>query len=359
MLVGGGPASAMADRARAFASRLGCDWRVETVYRDGSRAHARRTMQRALRDLRPDVVYVVDLTFSNVVAAAVHGLRTRTPFVVDTGDAITALARQSGRRQPALAATALVENLGLRRAAGIVVRGTFHRALLRQRGLDATVVPDGVDTALFKPGDRDAARAGLGWPPGFVVTIIGSSIWNPRLRMTYGWDLVEALALTRGSSIRGVLVGDGDGIDHLRARARELGVADRMTFAGRQPLTALPPIINASDVCLSTQSADTVGEVRTTGKLPLYMASGAYVLATAVGEAKRVLPDEMLIEYEGSRDESYPGRLAGRLLSLAADPSRLARGVENVDVARREFDYDLLAPRVGAVLADAAGSRPS
>jgi hypothetical protein len=50
------------------------------------------------------------------------------------------------------------------------------------------------------------------------------------------------------------------------------------------------------DICLSTQTNDVVGWVRTTGKLPLYLAAGRYVLASRVGEAARVLPEEMLVD---------------------------------------------------------------
>jgi glycosyltransferase involved in cell wall biosynthesis len=357
-LVNGGPESPMGQRAAAFAARLDSRWRITTVHREGSRRAARRVMQQRLREGAPDLVYVLDLAAAGVAAAAWHRARTGTPFVADTGDAITALARQSGRPLPALAATAAVEQIGLRAAAHVIVRGTSHQALLAARGIHATLVPDGVDTALFAPGDRAAARGRLGWGREFVVAVIGSSIWNERAGMAYGWDLVELLGILRDLPIRGVLVGDGSGLERLRARASALGVLDRLSFIGRQPLASLPDLIVASDVCLSTQSADTVGEVRTTGKLPLYMACGAYVLASAVGEARRVLPAEMLVPYEGARDDAYPGRLAERVRPLVGDRSLLARGTANVAVARRLFDYDALAARVDAVLrATLSGAR--
>jgi hypothetical protein len=92
--------------------------------------------------------------------------------------------------------------------------------------------------------------------------------------------------------------------------------------------------------------------VRTTGKLPLYMACGKYVLASSVGEATRVLPKEMLVSYDGARDDGYPARLAERVRALVTHPDRLDAGLANVDVARREFDYDVLARRVDRVMQD-------
>jgi glycosyltransferase involved in cell wall biosynthesis len=272
--------------------------------------------------------------------------------LVDTGDAITALARRSGTRSlPGIAATALLERVSLRVADHIVVRGTSHRDLLARKGIEATVIPDGVDMRLFVPGDRAAARAALRWPDAFTVTIVGSSVWNPKLQMAYGWDLVELLAGVRDLAVRGVIVGDGTGLPHLRARAAALGVLDRLTFVGRQPLTSLSRLLQASDVCLTTQTNDVVGAVRTTGKLPLYMACGAFVLASAVGEATRVLPSEMLVPYEAAgRDDGYPARLIARVRELYAHREGLALGLQNVDVARRAFDYDVLAARLDGVL---------
>src|SRR4029079_2086776 len=180
--------------------------------------------------------------------------------------------------------------------------------------------------------------------------LVGSHVWNPTLGIAYGWDLIEMLAHLRDLPVRGLLVGDGSGIEHLRERARVLGVQHRVVFAGRRPLAELPEILSACDVCLSTQSNDIPGNVRTTGKLPLYLACGRYVLASRVGEAARVLPGEMLVPYEGTVDKGYPSRLAERVRALAAAPGRLSLGAGGVAIARQHFDYDMLAGRLETVL---------
>jgi glycosyltransferase involved in cell wall biosynthesis len=342
----------MGQRAEAFAARLAPRWDVVTACHAGSRGAARRGMQAWLGEQRPDAIYVLDMSLSGVAAALLHRRTARTPVVVDTGDAIAALARRSGTRTlTSIAATVALERVALRAADHIVVRGTSHRELLARKGIHATVIPDGVDMRLFAPGNRAAARAELGWPNDFTVTVVGSSIWNPKLRMAYGWDLVELLAGVNDLRVRGVVIGDGSGLPHLHAQAASLGVQERLTFTGRQPLAALPRLLQASDVCLTTQTNDVVGEVRTTGKLPLYMACGVFVLASAVGEAARVLPSEMLVPYESAgRDDGYPARLAARIRELYSSRNKLALGLANVDVARRMFDYDVLAVRLDAVL---------
>jgi glycosyltransferase involved in cell wall biosynthesis len=101
---------------------------------------------------------------------------------------------------------------------------------------------------------------------------------------------------------------------------------------------------------LSTQTNDLVGQVRTTGKLPLYLATGRYILASRVGEAALVLDEEMLIEYENVKDLEYPQRLAQRIQQILNDRSKLAKGRWNRCLAEQTFDYDVLAEKLKDVM---------
>lgn len=342
----------MADRARAFAARLDRRWRVHTAYRSSKRAAAVAAFGRWLSVIKPDVVWVFDMALAGVVAGAWDKRRHGSRLIVDTGDAITALVRSSGMRGPlGLIATALLERFSFAAADHIVVRGSFHQELLADQGIEATVIPDGVDVCSFSPGDGLAARQELGFGDELIVGLVGSSVWSPALEIAYGWDLVELLGLVRDLPVRGLLIGDGSGIARLRERAQALGVEDRIVFAGRRPLTELPGLLAACDICLSTQTNDIPGNVRTTGKLPLYLACGRYVLASQVGEAARVLPQEMLVPYVGTVDREYPARLAERVRALAGNRAHLRLGQAGVAIAREHFDYDLLVRRVDAVLA--------
>jgi len=191
-----------------------------------------------------------------------------------------------------------------------------------------------------------------------VIGLVGSSIWVPRRQTCYGWDLVELASLLRTSlkrSVRGILVGDGSGIEVLRRRAVESGIADAIEFVGRTPYSALPAHIHRFDICLSTQTNDVVGNVRTTGKLPLYLASGKFVLASAVGEAARILPSEMLVDFNGESDPEYPRKLADRIERLLASGEPFGLRHDSIALAREHFEYDRLTPRVEAVLESALG----
>jgi len=318
--------------------------------RAGGRAASVPLFERWLAAESPDVVYVLDMAVAGVLAGAWYRGRRGRPLVIDTGDAITALARSGGRGLLGLAATAALERFSLSAADALVVRGSYHRDLLAKEGRESTFIPDGVDLTAFGPRDGARIRKDFAFGNDVVVGLVGSSIWSPALGLAYGWDLVELLALVRDLPVRGLLVGDGSGIRRLRDRAAALGVADRIEFAGRRPMEQLPTLLAACDICLSTQTNDVPGNVRTTGKLPLYLACGRYVLASRVGEAARLLPPDMLVPYEGTVDRGYPARLAARVRDLVLNRERLAAGAGGVAIARAHFDYDLLSARVEGVL---------
>ena len=346
LLVNGGEDSAMGIRARSLVRTAGDRVEARIVYRGASRARSIGDFGRRLRGERPDLVYVLDMAYSGVLAAALHGACSRCRVIIDTGDAIFALARSSAIRGPVgLGLTWALEEFGLRRADHIVVRGTRHAELLRARSIAATVIPDGVDVEQFAAMDGSPVRDKFSLGRAFAVGLVGSSIWSDRLQMCYGWELVESLALIHDRDVCGLMIGDGDGIERLRRRAAELRVSDRLRFAGRVPYDQLPAHIAAMDVCLSTQTNDIPGQVRTTGKLPLYLAAGGFGLASRVGEGARVLPEPMLVEYSGTRDPTYPARLAERLAAVRAMPDRATLAARGVTIARREFAYDVLAER--------------
>jgi glycosyltransferase involved in cell wall biosynthesis len=345
-VINGDTKSTMTERARAFATRLGNEFLIDLVFREGNRALATLQMFRAISRLRPRLVYVFDMSFAGVAAGIAHRALFRSKLIIDTGDAIYELARSMGRGAIGLALTRLLQWASFRFADVIVTRGSFHAELLAKRGLKAVWIPDGVDLAQFTPREQPQLRIKLAFDGKLVVGLIGTSRWSERLQMCYGWELVEVVNILRDQPVLGVLIGDGSGLPRLRARCKEYGIEDKVLFLGRLPFDQLPDYLAVFDVCLSTQTNDLVGQVRTTGKLPLYLACDRLVLASNVGEAKKILPNDMLIEFEGSRDIRYPARLAERIASLLRNRAALNQAGAMRKLARLHFDYDLLAKKM-------------
>jgi glycosyltransferase involved in cell wall biosynthesis len=358
-LVNGPSSGPIAERARAFEERLRDRFEIVIGYRSASRARSITEFLSLIRRERPAVCYVFDLSYSGVIAGIVARTAWRTKLIIDTGDAAYELAKSAGLRgRFGLMLTWLMERIALRLANRVVVRGTYHRELLAGRGVASTVIQDGIDTAAFSTADPGDLRDRLGLHGVLSVGFLGSLVWSERLQIGYGWDLVEAMRLLRGEPVKGVLIGSGSARPILEARAREYGLGDRMLFLDPVPYENVPRYLAAIDVWLSTQTNDIPGRVRTTGKLPLYLAAGRYVLASDVGEASLVLPPEMRVPYDGTVDRDYPARLADRLREIMRDPARLKAGAANVERARTIFDYDVLSARVGALLESLASGRP-
>lgn len=350
-IVNGDQQSAMAYRARALAGHLRERYDLQLAYREGNKILALLRFAKFLRRVKPRVTYVFDISYSGVLAAWLHRLFMRNLLVIETGDVIYELMRSTGNRtRVGLLLTRWLEDFSLRIADRIVVRGRYHQQWLKLRGLGADVIQDGVDTEQFTPQSANELRREHGLNGTLTVGLVGSSIWSEKLGMCYGWEVIEMLRLLPGAPIKGIIIGDGSGISHLKARCRELGIEDRVLFLGHVPYQQLPRYLNMIDVCLSTQTNDLVGQVRTSGKLPLYLATGRYVLASDVGEAAVVLEPEMLVPYEGVKDREYPRKLAERVQGIVGDQRRLDSAVGNVAVAKEIFEYSKLAERLGSVI---------
>lgn len=350
-VVNGTPQSAMGVRARGLASGLesGPDpvFQPFFLYRqEGSKWAAAQLLVAELVQIRPDLIYVLDMGVAGVLASLRYRGVSGLPWIIDTGDAITALARAAQLRGSlGLAATWLLEETGLRLASHIVVRGSFHQELLVARGVSSTWIPDGFEGDLFFPEPKPKTS------PEFTLGLVGSIVWNGAIEGTYGWDLVEMLAGLRDLPLRGLLVGDGSGLAKLKEYAATRGVADRLEFAGRIPYERLRSWIARMDVCLSTQTNDLPGQVRTTGKLPLYSACGRFILASRVGEAARVLPASMLVDYQGSRDLAYPTKLAAHFRELwNAGTDFAAEGASLAANVAPRFDYRRLGADLNRLL---------
>lgn len=231
------------------------------------------------------VPYLLDVnrTTAGVAAAMAAGHR---PYVVDTGDDPSALAR-STRGRPTAAAFALADSAVVRRARAVVCRGSFHAALLRGRtGAPVWWAPDTVPDEVI---DRRRPAA----DPCLVATF-GSASLPAHGDRAYCWEVIDLVAAE--ADLRGLVVVNGPGIEALRTRAARRGVGGRVDIEGPRPLAGLVARMERAAFMTSVQSDDVAGWVRTTGKLPLGLGMGKAVVTTRVGEATRVLPDRFLVE---------------------------------------------------------------
>lgn len=341
-------------RAHSLFDRLADRFESTIVCHVGGPTRRITTFVRALRATRPDCIYVMDPIYAAVAATCFYRTIRRVHVVVDTGDLVRDLAQEMGHLGRAgLMIVGNAEQAALKMANAIVVRGGTYRDLLLERGYSSVeTIPDGVDCKQFYPMDVSDWRARFGFSADdLVIGTVGTLNWNLRRKTCYGWEMVEALAWLRDLPAKGWVIGDGDGKAKLQARAQELGVEHRIIFTGQMPYAQLPQSINAMDIALLTQSVSPIANVRTTGKLPLYLACDRYIIASRVGEAARVLESEMLLDYHGmSRDENYPIKLAGKIRLLVSQREQLQLNGRHAALARQRFDYAILARQLANTL---------
>jgi glycosyltransferase involved in cell wall biosynthesis len=350
-IVSGDHNSPMGFRARAMASKLSHAYNIEIAYRSRRKLISIPVLLAALVRARPDASYLFDISYTGLLASGCYKLLFRNSLIVETGDALAELVRSTGSRGKfGIWLTRLLERTAFHLADRIVVRGNFHKEWLSKQGIAADVIQDGVDTESFTASEPGELRQQHGVEEVTTIGLIGSSIWSEKLQMCYGWELVETLRLLKDRPVKGIMIGSGSGIPQLKARCREYGIGDKIIFLGHVAFERLPAYLGLIDICLSTQTNDIVGQVRTTGKLPLYLAAGRYVLASKVGEAAIVLQDEMLVDYEGVKDHGYPQKLAARVEVLLASPEMLEHSAHNVALAQKYFDYRILAERMKEVI---------
>jgi glycosyltransferase involved in cell wall biosynthesis len=102
------------------------------------------------------------------------------------------------------------------------------------------VLRNGVDLALFRPGDYTAARRALGFTRPTLLAV-GNLVALKRHRL-----MVEALAMLPETDL--VIVGDGPERGAIMAVAQAKGVAARVRLLGRVPQDRLPQIYTAADL---------------------------------------------------------------------------------------------------------------
>jgi teichuronic acid biosynthesis glycosyltransferase TuaC len=178
------------------------------------------------------------------------------------------------------------------------------------------VVPNGADTRVFFPRDRAETRRRLGLPlDERIVAFVG--VLTPRKGIDTLVDAMGALARDPAGAPLLTVAGIGELRGPLEARARELGITDRIRFVGKVPHDDVALWMAAGDVfCLPSLSEGLPTVVCEA------MACGRAVVATAVDGTPEIVDDEATGLLVPPRDSEA---LAGALRRLLADEELRAR----------------------------------
>jgi hypothetical protein len=197
----------------------------------------------------------------------VYGL----PYVLSSGDAVGPFLR--ARLPWGAPAFALYEWLLYRLSAGFIGWTPYLVGRALTMGARRAITIPGWAPFAQTPESlrlhRDAIRTRLGIPDTSVVFgLVGSLVWSERYGYCYGSELIRAARWSADDTYV-LIVGDGSGLEHLRALAGE-ALGKTIFLPGRVPRSEVPGYLAAMDVASLPQSLDGVGNFRYTTKVSEY-----------------------------------------------------------------------------------------
>lgn len=263
--------------------------------------------------------------------AAVAGARDLDIPIIQTFHVLNTKSARRCPRQSREMARMRVKAYLARKVNGVLAGSSEELQELTSLGVPRAairVVPSGVDTGEFAPDGPVAKRNGK---PRLLTV-------GP-LTQAQGVDIVirslaeipDAELVVAGGPARAKLSHDSV-YQQLTALARELGVADRVSFTGRIGPRDLPALLRSADMLVSAAWDEPFGTVALEA-----MACGTPVVASAVG----IYPDAVIDGTTGALvPPGRPSLLARRVRGLLSSPLQLeAFGIAAADRARARYSW--------------------
>jgi glycosyltransferase involved in cell wall biosynthesis len=113
------------------------------------------------------------------------------------------------------------------------------------------------------------------------------------------------------------LVGGGTELESLKIYAKELGIADYVTFTGRVPDKEMLEVLNTADICINPDIANEMNDKSTMNKIMEYMALGKPIVQFDLTEGRFSAQEASL--YAKKNDEKD---MAEKIIELLDSPER-------------------------------------
>jgi PEP-CTERM/exosortase A-associated glycosyltransferase len=214
-----------------------------------------------------------------------------------------------------------LETWALKRASAITTICEGLRGEIVARGIPAekvTVIPNAVDIEAFTLGgtpDPELRRA-LGLDEACVLGFVGSFYAYEGLALLMRALPVIAAQVPR---VRVLLVGGGSQEAELKRLVSELGIADRVVFAGRVPHGEVQRYYDLIDLLVYPRLSMRLTELVTPLKPLEAMAQGRLLVASDVGGHRELIRDgETGVLFKAGD----PDALAAAVIGLLREPQR-------------------------------------
>lgn len=186
----------------------------------------------------------------------------------------------------------------------------------------------GIDTEIFRPGDRTSARRRLGLPEAHPI-----ALWVGRMVAVKGLDVLlaaTAILHRRGVPLQVQLIGDGPLRHHLETRTLTLGLANSVSFTGALSQARLPDWYRAADLTVLPSRSEGLPNVLRESR-----ACGTPFVASRVGGIPELAdslvdylvppddPDALAVAMEAALRHPRPMSILGRPASWSASADAL------------------------------------
>lgn len=229
----------------------------------------------------------------------------------------------------------------------VIPSESMKRTLINDYGLKGryTVVPTGIDLQPYLSADGQSLRASQNWQDEIVMVSIG------RLAPEKNWTtLLQAIrhAHSKHPQLRLLLIGDGPEKDQLQDLADQLGIADKVTFAGQIPFSEVPRYLKAADLFGFASTTETQGLVTMEA-----MAAGLPIVAVDGSGTRDILEDGR----QGYLVPDDAEALASATSKLLGNAEALEQFGLNALEKAKTFDVNYLAKRLLDVYEEAIQAR--
>ncbi|MBX4190284.1 glycosyltransferase family 4 protein [Candidatus Parcubacteria bacterium] len=198
-------------------------------------------------------------------------------------------------------------------------------------GLPIAVIPNGVDTKVFKKVET-SIRKELGLQDQRIVITVSRLVQKNGVG-----DLIKAVGiLSKTLPIHLIIVGTGPLESELNQLTKELGLSSQVSFLGSKEYDTLPKYLSAADVFARPSYSEGLGNAFLEA-----MACQVPIVGTKVGGIPDFLIDEQTGLYcEPGNPESIAQAVSRILTEPSLAESLVLKGLELVE---KEFSWDHIA----------------
>jgi len=201
----------------------------------------------------------------------------------------------------------------------------------RREGVSVDLPP--LDLSHFKNASsfRSEYRKKLGFSESDqVITYMGSFFYFSGLP-----EVLGEFAKTENENLKLLLIGGGEQEQELRNLAEELGISERVKFAGFVGFADLPKYLGATDVAINSMHRTLVSNAAFPNKVLQYMASGLPVVSTDLDGLRKTFG-----QFPGLSLVSSPAEVISKACELMNNPNLQDIGRQNQTEVAKIFSRE-------------------